>query len=114
MWCSLPDVVKSSPDKSDNLDIELTAGVKARELRFEEVPDVEVHPPAWTERENLPEEIRPADAGTTFRNVSVRLRVANKLTVSEPDRWKESKEIENERFIRGHDSDKPSHEAGQV
>ncbi len=67
-------------------DIEVTADVKARELRFDEVPDTEVHPPAQTQRENLPEKVRPADAGTTFRNVSVQLRIASELTVSELDR----------------------------
>ena len=69
----------------ENPDVEFTAEVKARELRFEEVPDTEVHPPAQTERENLPERVRPADAGTTFRNISVQVRIANELTVSEPD-----------------------------
>jgi hypothetical protein len=63
----------------------LTADVKARELRFDEVPETEVHPPAQTERENLPEEVRPEHVGVTFRNISVRMRVANELTVTEPD-----------------------------
>ena len=65
-------------------DIEIAADVKARELRFDEVPETEVHPPAQTERENLPEEVRPEHAGVTFRNISVRMRVANELTVTEP------------------------------
>ncbi len=72
--------------------IELTAGVKARELRFDEVPETEVHPPAQTERENLPEEVRPEHAGVTFRNVSVRMRIANELTVTEPDEQGGAKE----------------------
>jgi hypothetical protein len=50
--------------------------VKARELRFEEVPETEVHPPAQTERENLPEKVEP---GVTYRNPRVRLRIANTL-----------------------------------
>ncbi len=66
-------------------DIELTAGVKARELRFDEVPETEVHPPAQTERENLPEEVRAEHAGVTFRNIRVRMRITNELTVTEPD-----------------------------
>ncbi len=66
-------------------DIEIAANVKARELRFEEVPETEVHPPAQTERENLPEKVRPKHAGVTFRNVRVRMRIANELTVTEPD-----------------------------
>ena len=69
----------------DGPDIELTAGVRARELRFDEVPETEVHPPAQTERENLPEEVRPEHAGVTFRNISVRMRIANELTVTEPE-----------------------------
>jgi hypothetical protein len=82
-------------------DIEITARVKARELRFDEVPETEVHPPAQTKRENLPEEVRPEHAGITFRNVSVQLRIANELTANEPDRWEESKkEGEAERLMR--------------
>ena len=96
----------------ENPDIEFTAAVKARELRFDEVPDTEVHPPAQTERENLPEKVRPADAGTTFRNISVKLRIANDLTVSEPDQWEEPREGETERFVHGHDSNNLSQEAG--
>ena len=61
-------------ERPDNPDIELTADVKARELRFEEVPETEVHPPAQTERENLPEEVEP---GVTYRNPGVRLRIAS-------------------------------------
>ena len=69
----------------DGPDIELTAEVKARELRFDEVPETEVNPPAQTERENLPEEVRPEHTGVTFRDISVRMRVANELTVTEPE-----------------------------
>jgi len=69
----------------DGPDIEIAADVKARELRFDEVPETKVHPPAQTERENLPEEVRPEHAGITFRNISVRMRIANELTIAEPD-----------------------------
>ena len=65
--------------------IDFTANVRARELRFDEVPDTEVHPPAQTERENLPEKVQPVHAGITFRDVSVEVRIANELTDSEPD-----------------------------
>jgi hypothetical protein len=78
----------------ENPDIEFTAALKARELRFDKVPDTEVHPPAQTERENLPEKVRPADAGTTFRQVSIKVRIANELTVNEPDQWEELRERE--------------------
>ncbi len=77
-------------DKPDNADIELTAKVKTRELYFEEVPETEVrftgHPEresvSGTERENLPERVRP---GIMYRNASVRLRIASKLTDVGPD-----------------------------
>lgn len=83
---------KKRLDSPRNPDVAFTANVKARELRFDEVPDTKVYPPAQTECENLPDEVRPADAGTTFRNASVKLRIASELTVSEPDRREESRE----------------------
>ncbi len=66
-------------------DIEITAYVKARELRFEEAPKTEVGFPGYperesvsgTERENLPDEVEP---GVTYRNPEVRLRIATALT----------------------------------
>jgi hypothetical protein len=75
-------MVSERPDKPVDPDIELTAGVKARELRFEEVPETEVHPLAKTERENLPEEVQP---GVTYRNARVRLRIASALVDAEGD-----------------------------
>ena len=69
-------MVRNRPDKPENPDIELTADVKARELRFEEVPETEVHPPAQTDRENLPDEVEP---GVTYLNPRVRLRIASAL-----------------------------------
>jgi len=104
--------VKKPLHKPENSDIEFTANVKARELRFDEVPDTEVHPPAQTKRENLPEKVQPVHAGITFRDVSVEVRIANELTVSEPDQWEESREEENESFMRNHDSGEPSHATG--
>jgi hypothetical protein len=98
---------------SESPDIELTAEVRARGLRFDEVPDTEVHPPAQTERENLPEQVRPEHEGVTFRDIRVRLRIANELTVGEPNQWEELRQGENERFVHGRDSSKPSQEAGQ-
>jgi hypothetical protein len=76
-------------DAPERPDIEITAEVKARELRFDEVPETEVHPPAQTERKNLPEKVRPEHEGITFRDIGVRLRIANELTVNEPDEWEE-------------------------
>ena len=105
--------MKKRLDRPEHPDIEFKANVKARELRFDEVPDTQVHPPAQTERENLPEKVRPTHAGITFRDVSVEVRIANELTISEPNRLKESREEEPERFMRDHDSGKPSYAAGQ-
>jgi hypothetical protein len=76
--------VKKRLDKPENPDIELTADVKARELRFEEVPETEVrfpgHPEresvSGTERENLPEEVEP---DVTYRDPRIRLRIASAL-----------------------------------
>ena len=67
-----------------NPDIEFSASVRARELRFEEEPQTEVrfwgHPErnsvSANERENLPEEVRQ---GVTYQNISVRSRIASEL-----------------------------------
>ena len=77
-------MAKKPLEKPENPDIELTARVRMRELRFEEVPDPEVRFPGhpqresvWgTERENLPEEVEP---NVTYRNPRVRLRIATAL-----------------------------------
>jgi hypothetical protein len=69
-------------------DVEIAAAVRARELRFERKPDVEVgahaNAPASVEsvaeRENLPEELQE---GVTYRDVAVRWRLAARL--EDPD-----------------------------
>jgi hypothetical protein len=71
--------------------------VKARELRFEEAPDPEVrfwgrterNSVSGTERKNLPQKVRE---GVTYRDTSVRLRIASELAGGEPDLWKRRKE----------------------
>jgi hypothetical protein len=68
--------------------------VKARELRFDEVPDTEVRPPAQTERENLPEEVEP---GVTYRNPRVRLRIASALADANQDLHQEERNTGIER-----------------
>jgi hypothetical protein len=78
-------------------DIEFTANVRAREMRFDEVPETEVRfsgqperaSVSGTERENLPEKVR---RGVTYRNFSLRLRIATELIESEPDPWEKAKE----------------------
>jgi hypothetical protein len=65
-------------------DVEMRAAVRAEQLRFECVPDVEVQ--AYSDspddaesgsvRENLPDEVEP---GVTYRDVRVRWRAAARL-----------------------------------
>ena len=81
---------KERLDKPENPDIEISAVVKARELRFEEVPETDVRFPGhperesvWeSERENLPDEVEP---GVTYRNPRVRLRIASALVEEDPE-----------------------------
>jgi hypothetical protein len=65
-------------------DVEISAAVRAKEVRFECKPDVQVG--AWadspasaesvSERENLPDELEP---GVTYRDFGVRWRLAARL-----------------------------------
>lgn len=72
-------------DRIEHPDIELGATVKAKRLRFEEVPETEVSfhgepeidSVSGSERENLPEEVKPE---VEYRDVRVRWRAAAKLT----------------------------------
>jgi hypothetical protein len=81
--------VRKPPETPKNPEIEVSADVRARELRFAEVPETEVRFPGTPGREsvwgsgrkNLPDEVR---AGTTYRNVEVRLRIADRLKDIEP------------------------------
>ena len=85
------------PEALETPDIEFTADVKGRELRFNEVPETEVQ--FWgrperasvsgTERKNLPEEVRRA---VTYRNFSVQLRIATELIDTEADQWGKAEE----------------------
>jgi hypothetical protein len=69
-------------------DVEMAAFVRADEVRFECKPEVRIgahaNAPATaelvSERENLPDEVQP---GVTYRNVSVRWRLAARL--DDPD-----------------------------
>ncbi|HWS87253.1 MAG TPA: hypothetical protein VN282_09830 [Pyrinomonadaceae bacterium] len=63
-----------------NADVSITARVTAESLRFEKVPNPQVEftgrprrETAWeSERENLPQEVRP---GETYRNIGITLRI---------------------------------------
>jgi hypothetical protein len=69
-------------------DLEIAAAVRADELRFECIPQVDVvayaDSPASaeqeSERENLPDELEP---GVTYRDLAVRWRVALRLSDSD-------------------------------
>ena len=79
---------KKRLDLLENPDVEISARVGSRELRFEEVPETRTRfwgspgreSVAGTERENLPDEV---ESGVTYRNSSVRLRIASELTEGE-------------------------------
>lgn len=83
-------MTKRRPDRPENPDIEFTANVKAKELRFDEVPETEVRfsgnpereSASGTDRENLPDEVEP---DVTYRNPEVRLRIASALARDDPD-----------------------------
>jgi hypothetical protein len=72
-------------------DVEISASVRAKELRFECKPEVEVGAHAdspasaesVSERENLPDEVEP---GVTYRHVAVRWRLAAQLEDPPVDR----------------------------
>jgi len=76
---------KKLPNGPNDPDIEFTAAVKVRELRFEKAPENEVrfqgHPEresvSGTERENLPDEV---EEDVTYRDARVRLKIASKVT----------------------------------
>ena len=86
-------------------DVEMKFSVRAKELRFECKPDVDVvafaDSPATveseSERENLPGDL---EAGVTYRDLAVRWRAAAYL--GEPD-WDEavSDEVRTRRLSRG-------------
>jgi hypothetical protein len=81
----------------DAPDIDFAANVRVRELCFDEVPETEVrfrgHPErasvSGAERKNLPDEVR---RGVTYRNFSVRLRIATELINTKSDQWEKVKE----------------------
>ncbi len=81
-------MAKKPLDALENPDIDLTVKLKARELRFDEVPKTEVR--FWgysdhesvsgTERKNLPNNVRE---GVTYRDFSLQLRIASELVDTE-------------------------------
>ena len=75
---------KGRLDGIENPDVEISARVKSRALRFEEVPetatrvwaDREHESVSGTERENLPDQV---ESGVTYRRSRVRLRIAGRI-----------------------------------
>ena len=69
----------------ENPDIEMGARVKAKRLRFKEVPETEVEfsgepepdSESGSDRKNLPEEVEP---GVTYRDVEVVWRAGAKIS----------------------------------
>jgi hypothetical protein len=75
---------KEHPETLKRPDVELTAEVKSRWLRFENVPETAITFPGYpedqsvsgTERENLPREV---EEDVTYRDSRIRLRSAGLL-----------------------------------
>ncbi len=76
------------PEKPESPDIELSARIDAKEMRFSEVPDTEVeffgdpdHESAHgSDRTNLPDKVRKDE---TYRDVRVDYRLASKIRFDE-------------------------------
>ena len=75
---------KEGTGKPQNPEFALDADVKMRELRFEKVPDPEVHflgntrrNSVWTSRRtNLPDEVQE---GVVYRDAGIKLRIATEV-----------------------------------
>ena len=81
---------KEGTGKPQDPDIALDADVRMRELRFEKVPNPEVHFRGNTERnsvwmsrrENLPDKVRE---GVVYRDAGIRLRIATEIVEGSSD-----------------------------
>ena len=79
---------KEGTGNPQNPDVAIEAGLRMRELHFEEVPDPEVRfqgntgrNSVWrSSRENLPDRVRE---GVVYRNAGVRLRIASEMIDSD-------------------------------
>jgi hypothetical protein len=77
-------------DRIERPDIDIQVGVKAKKLRFEQVPDTEVgfwgdpepESVSGSERENLPDEVEPR---RTYRDIRIRWRAAARMRQERPD-----------------------------
>jgi hypothetical protein len=99
----------------ENPDIEFNANVRAREMCFDEVPETEVRfrgrperaSVSYTERDNLPEEVR---RGVTYHDFSVRLRIATRLIEMEPEPREEARSS----GTRRHEATEASNEGAEA
>jgi hypothetical protein len=57
-------------------DLEISAAVRAKKMRFERKPDVDSLGESVSERENLPDELEP---GVSYRDFALRWRLAARL-----------------------------------
>ena len=82
---------RRDPWQGDVPDVDVFTSVRARQLRFERVPETKVwfegepaeRSTSETERENLPEEVQP---GVTYRDVAVRWRARSRIVhPTDPD-----------------------------
>lgn len=75
---------KATRDDLENADVLIIANIRARELKFEAVPNTSVEffgkPERRTfweaDRENLP---RPVEPGVTYRNIGIQLRIVSRF-----------------------------------
>jgi hypothetical protein len=75
---------QATPEDIANADVLILANVRARELKFETVPNTRVDFPGtqtrrtfWeADRQNLP---RPVEPGVTYRNIGIQLRIVSRF-----------------------------------
>jgi hypothetical protein len=79
-----PQQSSSTSTPAQTNDLEITANVTARELRFDVVPETKVEftgsherDTVWeAERQNLP---RPVQPGVTYRNIGIQLKITSRF-----------------------------------
>jgi hypothetical protein len=84
---------RAHDEPAGEADIELGAVVRAKQLRFKRTPEAEVsfrgdpepESDSHTERENLPDEVKP---GVTYQDVRVRWQAGARLRSRPPERSK--------------------------
>lgn len=91
MRADRPEDRREEPFDDEIPDVDVSASVRARELRFGIVPETKVwfegepavRSSSRTERENLPDEVEP---GVTYRDIGVRWRARARIVhPTDPD-----------------------------